>query len=59
MTASKRNFSASAALLGLIILAFVIGWFLPPTHPADGYDSRSVAPPQNAARLNDPAPGAP
>jgi len=59
MTASKRNFSGSAVLLALIILAFVIGWFLPRTHPADGYDARRVGPSQNAARFSDPVRGAP
>ncbi|HXY57537.1 MAG TPA: hypothetical protein VEH76_03060 [Methylocystis sp.] len=59
MPAAKRNYTGVAALLGLILLAFVIGWLLPHAPAADRYDSRSVGPPKNSARFDDPVRGAP
>lgn len=59
MSAAKRSYTGAAALLGLILLAFVIGWFLPHAPPVKGYDTRSLWPPENSARFHDPARGVP
>jgi hypothetical protein len=50
---------AGATLMLLIALAFALGWFLPRNPQTDGYNSRSIGPPENEARFNDPVRGVP